>query len=266
MKLIASVIIILAGSVGIGLGAQSVTPTPSPASQTPRSLVTLTGVVRDPDGTPLSAVEVVVDSTYRDFTNERGEFKLSGLRAGLLELTARRVGYHPISTIVQVDSGLVVQLAIKLIPNAAELETVVVEGKRLNRTLVENGYYERQKLGAGYFMDPDYLARHSTGISSLVRTIPSVQVSRTRRGAEVALGRNGHRLCAMSIFVDGTYFRMGGELGVDEAINRDDLLALEVYPHATDIPTKYLGSGMSGFDCGAIMIWTKPFAPKGKKN
>ncbi|HKY99164.1 MAG TPA: hypothetical protein VJL35_15015, partial [Gemmatimonadaceae bacterium] len=183
-----------------------------------------------------------MDSLYRDFTNERGEFKISGLRAGLLELTARRVGFNPISTIVQADGGVVVSLAIKLIANATEIETVVVEGKRLNRTLVENGFYQREKLGSGYFMNPEFLARHWVGVSTLIRNIPSVQVNRTRRGAEVALGRNGHRLCAMSIFVDGVYFRMGGELGVDEAINRDDLLALEVYPHATDIPTKYLGS------------------------
>ncbi|HEX6574789.1 MAG TPA: carboxypeptidase regulatory-like domain-containing protein [Gemmatimonadaceae bacterium] len=240
-------------------GRDSVTTTDAAAT------VTLKGIVRNPDGEALSGVEVTVDSTWSDVTNTAGEFTIAGVRPGIVELTARRVGYTPISTQVQADAGLIVQLAIKLVPAANELETVVVEGKRLNRTLVDNGFYQREKLGMGSFMNPEYLSQHRTGIASLLRMTPSIQMTRTRRGAELALGRNGNRLCLMSIYIDGIYFRAAGDMGVDDAINRDDLLAMEVYPRATQVPQKYLGSGNFNFDCGAILIWTKPFVPKKKK-
>jgi hypothetical protein len=84
--------------------------------------VSLKGVVRNPDGDLLSAVEIVVDSMYRDITNDKGEFLISGLHPGILSLTARRVGYSPVSTAIQADSGVVVQLAIKLVPSSAQLE------------------------------------------------------------------------------------------------------------------------------------------------
>ncbi|HMA19621.1 MAG TPA: carboxypeptidase-like regulatory domain-containing protein, partial [Gemmatimonadaceae bacterium] len=67
--------------------------------------VTIDGVVRDNDGRALSAAEVIVDDKHRSITNSRGEFSISGLDAGVIEFTTRRIGYTPITTAVQVDPG-----------------------------------------------------------------------------------------------------------------------------------------------------------------
>src|SRR5215212_7750189 len=122
--------------------------------------VTLEGVVRDREGRPLAAAEVFVDAGHRSITNSRGEFTLSGLGGGLIEFTARRIGYTPITSAVQVDPGtLRVSLGVKLVPIVQELGTMVVEGKRLSKSLWQTGFYKRQDGGRGTYFDDAYMQR-----------------------------------------------------------------------------------------------------------
>ena len=120
--------------------------------------VTLDGVVRDKEGRPLAAAEVIVDGDHRSITNSRGEFTISGLTSGVIEFTTRRIGYTPITSAVQVDPGtLRVNLAVKLVPIVQELGTMVVEGKRLSKALWQTGFYKRQDGGRGAYFDDSYM-------------------------------------------------------------------------------------------------------------
>jgi hypothetical protein len=251
----------------------------APATQA----VGLAGIVRDKEGRPLAAAEVIVDDEHRTITNSRGEFSITGLESGIIEFTARRIGYNPVSTAVQVDPGLIAHLAIKLTPLAIQLGTIVVEGKRLDKTLWQTGFYQRQQTGNGHYFDDDYFRRHQASLGTVVTEVPKVFLERKNNGTAIALGTTANGTgCLLSVFVDGHLISWADQ-GLDAVVNRDDVLAMEVYAHASQMPARIAGKGgMNGVgligtvnlrgltlaqgpttgDCGAILIWTKPLQTK----
>jgi hypothetical protein len=251
----------------------------APATQA----VGLAGIVRDKEGRPLAAAEVIVDDEHRTITNSRGEFSITGLESGIIEFTARRIGYNPVTTAVQVDPGLIAHLAIKLTPLAIQLGTIVVEGKRLDKTLWQTGFYQRQQTGNGHYFDDDYFRRHQASLGTVVTEVPKVFLERKNNGTAIALGTTANGTgCLLSVFVDGHLISWADQ-GLDAVVNRDDVLAMEVYAHASQMPARIAGKGgMNGVgligtvnlrgltlaqgpttgDCGAILIWTKPLQTK----
>ena len=256
-----------------------------PAGPESASSVTLDGIVRDREGRPLAAAEVIVDGEHRTITNSRGEFSIPGLSTGLIEFTTRRIGYSPVTSAVQVDPGLrAVHLAVKLVPIAIELGTIVIEGKRMDKTLWQTGFYRRAELGNGAYFDDEYMKRFQASIASLISTVSSVYVDRTSNGTAVALGRlpNGAS-CPLSVYVDGNYISWAREQGLDNVVNSADILGIEVYARASEMPARISGLGgatgtgsigtvnirggsMQGGqvfgECGSILIWTKPLGKK----
>jgi hypothetical protein len=113
--------------------------------------------------------------------------------------------------------------------------------------------------------------------------VPTVFLDRKNNGTTIALGRTANGTgCLMSVFVDGNVVPWANE-GIDGVVNRDDVLAMEVYARASEMPSRIAGlGGMNGVgsigvvnlrssqlangittgDCGAILIWTKPLAPR----
>ena len=261
-------------AIASGQRVNTIKPT-APAART----VTLDGIVRDNNGRPLAAAEIIVDEDHRTITNSRGEFSIGGLEPGVIEFIARRIGYNPVTTAVQVEPGLTVHLAVKLRPLAIQLGTIVVEGKRLDKTLWQTGFYQRQQTAAGHYFDDEYFRRHQTSVGTVVSTVPSVFLDRKSNGSTLALGTlpNGTG-CLLSVFVDGNVVPWA-DTGIDNVVNRDDVLAIEVYGRASEMPARIAGrGGVSGLgaigtvnlrgstltqgpttgDCGAILIWTKP--------
>jgi hypothetical protein len=256
-----------------------------PAAPTVQGAVTLDGVVRDPNGRLLAAAEVVVDAEHRAMTNSLGEFSIAGLPPGTIEFTTRRIGYTPITSAVKVEPGVAtVHLAVKLVPISVQLGTIIVEGKRLDKTLWQTGFYKRQNTGRGTYFDDQMLKHYQASIATLIGTVSSVYLERANNGTAVALGRlpNGSS-CALSVFVDGNFLSWAGTMGLDDVVNRDDVLAIEVYPRASEMPSTISGlggasgggtvgtvnlqgaamqSGLTFGECGAILIWTKPLPSK----
>ena len=248
--------------------------------------VTFDGLVIDGLGRPLAAAEVIVDDEHRAISNARGEFRIPDLPSGAIEFTARRIGYQPTKTIIQVEPGLTVHLAIKLVPVAVDIGTIVIEGKSVNKALWQTGFYQRQVTGAGQYFDADYMRTHHVGLGALMENIASVRVERGTggRGPAIPTGRlpNG-AACPLSVFVDGNFIPWATTTGIDDVVNRDDVLAIEVYPRASEMPPKIVGRGGaqgvgaigtvtlkgaslqygSGFaECGAILVWTRPLDEK----
>ena len=259
--------------------------------------ITLDGVVRDDRGKPLHLAEVIVGEK-RALTNAKGEFSLSELPAGEVVFMTRRIGYFPATSVIAVDPGVTVHLAIKMVPSAVKLGTIIIEGKRYDKTLWQTGFYQRRDNGFGHFFDVDYLSRFHAGLSGLIAMVPSVRINRGKAGVDVALGSfsNG-TLCPLEIFLDGNHIKWASTAGLNAIARTEDIIGIEVYPRASEMPTVISGRGgqsqmgllgsvrLKGVDkmgvepepgednfnqsydvgggqaeCGAMLIWTKRMA------
>ena len=274
---------------------------PGMASGQAAANVTLDGVVRDDKGKPLQLAEVIVGGDRRVFTNSRGEFSISEIPAGEVTFITRRIGYFPATSVIAVDPGVTVHLAIKLVPSAVKLGTIIIEGKRYDKTLWQTGFYQRRDGGFGTFFDAEFLSRYHASLSGVIATVPSVRISRGKAGTNVALGSfsNGTG-CPLEIFLDGTHIKWASTSGLDDIARPEEILGIEVYPRASEMPAVISGRGGQaqmgllgsvrlkdqmgtepgpgdtnfnqeydvggGFtECGAMLIWTKRMARSPKK-
>ena len=264
--------------------------------------VTLDGVVRDEKGKPLHLAEVIIGDR-RSLTNAKGEFSISEVPAGEVTFMTRRIGYFPATSVIAVDPGVTVHLAIKMVPSAVKLGTIIIEGKRYDKALWQTGFYQRRDNGFGHFFDSDYLSRFHAGLSGLIATVPSVRINRGKAGVDVALGSfsNGTG-CPLEVFLDGNHIKWATTAGLNAIARTEEILGIEVYPRASEMPTVISGRGgqsqmgllgsvrLKGLDkmgvepepgetdfnqqydvgggqaeCGAMLIWTKRMAAKAPK-
>ena len=263
--------------------------------------VTIDGVVRDDKGKPLPTAEIIVGGNRRTLTNAKGEFSISEIPAGEVTFVARRIGYSPTSSVIMIDPGAVVHLAIRLVPSAVTLGTIVIEGKRYDKTLWQTGFYKREMGAAGYFFDANFMAKYHASLSGLIATVPSVRINRGPGGTNVALGSfsNGNA-CALEVFLDGTHIKWASTMGLDDIARPEEILGLEIYPRASEMPVVISGlggqnkmglvgtlrladdgpggvpppsgekyhteeTGRGYAECGAMLIWTKRMVRGGKK-
>ncbi|HEU4629883.1 MAG TPA: carboxypeptidase-like regulatory domain-containing protein [Gemmatimonadaceae bacterium] len=256
------------------LGAQEPVPGADSAATIAARTVTLVGVVRDTAGLPLSGAEVRAGARQFTLTGEDGRFALTGVAPDTIQLLVRRIGYQPADVILEAGAGLRVELAVKLVPSATELGTIVVNGRKMDTRLLESGFYDRQKVGSGTFFDPDDLEHHGGSMDALLREVPSVRVSRDIHNRSVALGQFAGGTCRLNVFLDGILIRWAADEGLDMMVNKRDVLAIEVYPRPVQVPAIFAGylsesqgglplpgggaSGGGGASCGALVIWTKP--------
>lgn len=254
-----------------GAGAQQAPPPPADTTLA-ADAVTLRGIVRDTAGRPLLGAQVMT-AEATTITDADGRFELRDLRADTLHLLIRRIGHQPASITLAPDRGVIVEFAATLVPTVVELGTIVVEGRTMERTLWRNGFYDRERAGHGTYFGPEELGRHSSVVTAL-RMTPSVQVSRTMDGRAIAMGRSGVGWCQLAVYLDGVLVRWANDVGLETLVLPGDVLAMEVYSRAVQVPATLRSAGPSGgggglpspggavsggpVDCGAIVIWTKP--------
>lgn len=259
----------------------AVAAAPAAAAQAPTAAdsaaryVTLVGVVRDTSGRPLAGAEVRAGATQLTVSDADGSFLLTGVEPDTVQLLVRRIGYRPADVVLAANAGLRVELLVRMVPAAVELGTITVEGRTMDTRLWQSGFYERQKVGSGTFFDPEFLARHRGTIDGLVREAPGVRVDRDRYGRSVARGRFGGGWCSLNVFIDGVYVRWANDVGIDQLLSRQEVLAVEIYPRGTQVPATLAGytaagggvmlspggtggGASGGSDCGVISFWTKP--------
>lgn len=244
----------------------------------------ITGTVRDTLGRLLSAVEVRAADQFT-LTDRDGRFALTGLRGDSAHVTVRRIGYKPAEAVLALQPNVRrVDVAIRLEPSVVELGTVVVEARRLSVQLMKVGYYTREKSGMGTYFGPDYLRRHGGSYAGLFAEVASVNVARSSNGVTIPMGPVDGlgSQCPLRVFLDGTFIPWATQTGIDGVISKDELLAVEVYPRAGDVPARVggLGStvnvegeasvagvpvkGTGNMNCGAILLWSKPFEPRNR--
>jgi hypothetical protein len=102
----------------------------------------IAGLVRDTIATPLESVEIAIpDLRQRAFSNQRGEFRFEGVAPGTYEARARKIGYHPQTQTIKVDTAGGVTV-FALIPSGRVLPPVVSTAMRggLSGTVGDTGY------------------------------------------------------------------------------------------------------------------------------
>jgi hypothetical protein len=221
---------------------------------------TIRGVVRDSADRPVFNADVVATpGPHRVRTDSLGRFVLAGIGGGKYVLHARKLGYSPGETTVDIHGDGTVDVKLTLEHRMAGLDTVFVraDGSCPERTL--DGFLCRQKRGdKGVFMDYlDIDDKDPLTTADLFRDIPGfrVDVRPTRTGNRRIPVPNG--LHCLTSLVDGrpaTAANFVPDLPWD-------LMALEVYPLPADVPKEYqrytFTSSISGQRCGVAIYWTQ---------
>ena len=227
------------------------------AAQQP--LATLVGSVRDSAGHPVPNAEVrLTGSDVFTRTNDSGGFRLQGLPLGIVNVTARRLGFAPASFDLKMREGQRDSLVLTLTMLAQSLPGVVAideEMARSQRLLA--GFWARRSQGFGHYLTREEIVqRDAHEFTELVRMIPSVSVQ-IRSGRPVVrfprFGQSALRSdCPPLYWVDGQRL----ENASPDEFPPNDIEAMEVYAGAATIPPQF-APRMSSYTCGVIVIWTR---------
>jgi len=159
-------------------------------------------------------------------TTSDGGFVFPGVLPGTYVLSARRIGFAPLETLIELTPGTH-RVQLRLEPVRVELAPVeVIASTRLQQHLDEVGFLHRRKEGFGKFMDAAEIARtHPFDVLSLFRPII--------KGCTV-------------IYIDG----MPRSL---RDITVDQIAGFEYYARRVMTPAEFANPRV---DCGSLVVWT----------
>jgi hypothetical protein len=216
---------------------------------------TLLGRVIGESGVPLTGVEVAIaGSQMRTNTDDRGAFRFSGLRSGVIELTARRLGFRPDSVSVTLAESATESVDLKLAIAMNELAPVKVRGERITYSGKLAGYYQRlQHRSSGVFITRDEIdAQHPRNLTQLLQRFSGISVQRVQAGGAGVRMRD--RTCWPLIWLDGVALP-SGEMDLD-GIQPNTLEGVELYLGATGAPAQYTWTRNLG-SCGTVLLWSR---------
>lgn len=182
-------------------------------------------------------------------TNAQGRFTYSDLVDGRYGIELERLGYGTITDSIAYRAALGLRVGAEMVPEAVELEPLLVAVEARSRHLQDNGFYRRQARGMGRFITREEIEeRNPVEVTSMLAMVPGVRLryGRGLGGETLVLMRGG---CLAQVYLDGV--RTLPPFGLDTHLNPDDVMAMEVY-HASELPAQY---GITG--CGAVLVWTR---------
>lgn len=210
-------------------------------------------------GRPIPGARVMVWGTGLESTTDaEGNFALANLPGGTHTLEVRAVGFSPVQTPVDVIEGVAGSTDVQLANLAITLDTVRVTAQRVYASPRQADFERRLKTGLGHVIDEKEIEkRRPMVLTDLLRSIPGVQILPGKRSNEDifmrgGLGILGSGLCRPDIRVDGVLVANDELFPVNSIVTVDQIRAVEVYAHASMLPTEF--QSLSG--CGVIAIWT----------
>ena len=182
-----------------------------------------------------------------------GWFELDGVPAGSYVLRVTRIGYEALTDTVRVPATSRVDLDIRLVPAAVELEPLVVVASYAMGGKMAAFYRRARTSQVGHFITrADIEAEPRAYVSGFLRRVRGLRVVQTRQGG-MSMGNNivmrGN--CRPAIFIDGILTSDGG-LTLDEMLQPGDLEGIEIY-RGSETPAAFVRT-----PCGAILLWTRP--------
>jgi hypothetical protein len=233
------------------------------SAQRTRSFGTIDGVVSDTNLVPLHAAFVsILGTAVRVGTGPNGRFRITRLPAGEYLLVVKRVGYRPVSSVVDVAASDTLRVAYTLadVPQAATTLGAVVVTEPSNSERL-GGFDSRRKLGVGEFLTLEQINKANTVYTTeLMRKFPSVNVSPShtsviteyyplsaREGGNPSVGA-----CPMQVYLDQV--PLPTPFNLDLLPTPKDLYGIEVYSGPSTTPPQFSGPNRG---CGVILVWTK---------
>jgi len=237
------------------------------------------GTIRDStQGTPLPLVEVLVEGmNLSTRTDAQGRYSLV-IPLGFHTLHFRRVGYHPLTRQLRLNSQDPLQYDLTMLSQAQRLDSVQVVAPARPPSWPP-GIEDRKKEGFGQFVTDSMLRRfeHSTLSNLLQSRVRTVRFKRMM-GRNVAFSSRGGRAsagpggppqdCYYSIWLDGMqiwqtsdyYFDPSNPAAGMQGLPPPDLDRfrvanledVEIYS-AANVPAQY----RSGTVCGVILLWSR---------
>ena len=233
------------------------------------------GIVSERDTyTPIELATVTLlterlDTLGQTITTEEGYFTFDVDEPGSYYLIASALGYRPVRgdlVTLQDDETVIVELPMSVRPIPVGGVTVEAEaGEPEVPGLAGTGFYDRWSKGEGQFLLPGEVARHPGRFTpqlfremTFVRLVPS---SMGPGSDEVLVSshvpRKGINFCKPWIYVDDRYIELMPGEGLEDAVPRSTIEAVEVYMYPFGPPMRYFRDLSEQGACGVILIWTK---------
>lgn len=238
----------------------------APVSRLPaRPAGVIDGAVTDSTLRPLSMAEVsVLRTPLRLLTNQQGLFRITDVAAGQYILIVRRVGFRPLSQLIEVQERDTLHLAYELEPLPKNLlDTVRVVAERSSQDLRE--FEQRRQRGIGEFLSREQIARRgSMELVDLLRGFRSISLAQDSKGGampeQIAYNKRdfgnfltaGAGACPMQVVVDGVNMPAAFDLNLGPLVSQ--IAGIEVYGGPSTAPSQFQGMDRR---CGLLMIWTR---------
>lgn len=240
------------GALLIVLPAALAGQDPSASSQDERGVLVWGVVVDRNTGAPVGGADVHVGpDRSTGITGDNGRFHFT-VPPGTYRMRITRIGYRLLTDTLDLDSGTTTRVRVEVVPEAVDLEPLVVTVSR--RTLLEQvGFYDRQSTAIGTFLTrSDIERRQPRQFTDLVRTMPGVRAIPTGQYGDQLLRMRGN--CEPALYIDGVRTLEG--FSPDLALAPDQVEGIEVYRGA-QVPMIYSRNA-----CGAVVVWTRMPEPE----
>ena len=225
-------------------------------------------VVDAASGNPIPGVEVRIDAPDRPdvaaVSDTTGRFYLRATAGGVFRLRTSHVGYAPVVAEVEVGSGALVEVLLRLSVQPTELAPieVVSRGRAPDAFLERSGFYERRGGGFGVFRTPEDVERRNVfAPSDLFQGVAGVRLNYVGiQGKDIRMSRGDDPDCSPRIYIDNVIARRGGRAAstadppLDALVAPSAILAVEIYRGPSEVPVEFGGSDVT---CGVVIIWTK---------
>lgn len=223
------------------------------AQRSPSVASSVSGVVRDTSGAPVSQARLALRDAIH-MTDSLGRFAFAGMASGDATLTVRRIGFEPREVAIVLVAGRSDTVDVVLVALAQELPGVLSEAEGMSDSRMA-AFYRHRKNGSGHYFDRKEIEeRRVFRMSDLVRRLPGVRIASDRYGRPMLrMGRAASgRDCPPDFWVDGV---RAANMNVDD-VPLVDVEALEIYKGPSGLPPEF-NARLGNPGCGAIVIWTR---------
>ena len=213
----------------------------------------LVGAVRDPIGAPIEGAIIEIRGVAAR-SDSRGAFRLFTSDVDTITVGVRRLGYAPVSALLEARNRQWDTLVVEMDPIPRELAAVKASAAKARLGLRDID--DRKRLGAGqFFLREDIEARHSNHTSDVVREARGVRLVRLRNGSgsgvRFAAFSGSRAACVPNLWIDG---QLAPGMEIDD-VPASDVEAIELYENWTSTPIQF--SKGSNIPCGTIVLWTR---------
>jgi hypothetical protein len=262
----------------VGLGVAFAVAPDGAAAQTLRGIVSERETYEPIALATVTLLTQRLDTLGTTLTTDEGYFSFDVGEPGSYYLIATALGYRPVrADLVTLEEGeariVEIPMAVRPIPvGGVVVETALPEAEVPG--LAGTGFYDRWSKGEGQFLLPGEVARHPARFTpqlfrelTFVRLVPSgagpgndqiLVNSHTRmKRDEDSLGQIGSTWCEPWVYVDDRPLELMPGEGLDDAVPRETVEAIEVYMYPFGPPMRYFRNLSVGEACGVVLIWTK---------